>query len=321
MKTFAFKIDPLTGEEYYEVYVAGPAAPERPAPEQGLGLHPGGAAEPWAWTACCAPASCPWRPRWTAPTRPTTASPTTWSATSTSSALQDRSETLFYRLLAEHLKEMVPIVYTPTVGQACLQMSHIQRRFRGIYITPENIGQHRPDLPERLPAPGEPHRGHRRRAHPGPGRPGLRRHGHPGRQGEPLRGRRRPPPRMSACRCASTWAPTTSGSWTIPLYLGYRHPRLRGRRRTRSSSRRFVLGVKRNFPDALLQWEDFAKHTAFKNLERYRDRILSFNDDIQGTGATALAALMTAMRIKKQPLPGRALPHRGHGPGRHRHRP
>jgi malate dehydrogenase (oxaloacetate-decarboxylating) len=83
-----------------------------------------------------------------------------------------------------------------------------------------------------------------------------------------------------------------------PLYLGYRQPRLRGAE-YREIVERFVLGVKRNFPDALLQWEDFAKQTAFKNLDRYRERILSFNDDIQGTGATALAALMTAMRIKK----------------------
>ncbi|MDP2876995.1 MAG: oxaloacetate-decarboxylating malate dehydrogenase, partial [Holophaga sp.] len=83
-----------------------------------------------------------------------------------------------------------------------------------------------------------------------------------------------------------------------PAYLGYRHPRLRGEAYEKLVET-FVLAVKRRFPDALLQWEDFGKSTAFKNLERYRDRILSFNDDIQGTGSTALAALMTAMRIKQ----------------------
>jgi malate dehydrogenase (oxaloacetate-decarboxylating) len=83
-----------------------------------------------------------------------------------------------------------------------------------------------------------------------------------------------------------------------PAYLGYRQPRLRGEAYEKLVET-FVMAVKRNFPDALLQWEDFGKGTAFKNLDRYRDRILSFNDDIQGTGSTALAALMTAMRIKK----------------------
>jgi malate dehydrogenase (oxaloacetate-decarboxylating) len=83
-----------------------------------------------------------------------------------------------------------------------------------------------------------------------------------------------------------------------PLYLGIRKPRLRGAE-YEELVEKFVLGVKRNFPGALLQWEDFAKQTAFKNLDRYRERILSFNDDIQGTGSTALAALMTAMRIKR----------------------
>src|SRR5664280_1428444 len=82
------------------------------------------------------------------------------------------------------------------------------------------------------------------------------------------------------------------------LYLGYRHRRLEGEA-YEEIVERFVLGVKRNFPDALLQWEDFAKNKALKNLARYRERILSFNDDIQGTGAAALAALMTAMRIKE----------------------
>jgi malate dehydrogenase (oxaloacetate-decarboxylating) len=82
------------------------------------------------------------------------------------------------------------------------------------------------------------------------------------------------------------------------LYLGWKHPRLEGTDYW-DFIERFVLGVKRNFPRALVQWEDFAKHKAFTLLERYRDRLLSFDDDIQGTGAVALAAITTAMRIKK----------------------
>jgi malate dehydrogenase (oxaloacetate-decarboxylating) len=82
------------------------------------------------------------------------------------------------------------------------------------------------------------------------------------------------------------------------LYLGNRHPRLTGDAYAEFIER-FVIGVKRKFPNALLQWEDFAKHNAFTLLQRYHERILSFNDDIQGTGATALSALITAMDIKK----------------------
>jgi malate dehydrogenase (oxaloacetate-decarboxylating) len=83
-----------------------------------------------------------------------------------------------------------------------------------------------------------------------------------------------------------------------PLYLGWRHPRLDGDEYWEVIEK-FVLGVRRNFPEALVQWEDFAKHKAFTLLERYRDRILSFDDDIQGTGAVAAAVMMTAMRVKK----------------------
>ena len=83
-----------------------------------------------------------------------------------------------------------------------------------------------------------------------------------------------------------------------PLYLGWNHKRLEGDSYFEFIEK-FVLGVKRNFPQALLQWEDFAKHKAFILLERYKERILSFNDDIQGTGAIALSALITAMKIKK----------------------
>jgi malate dehydrogenase (oxaloacetate-decarboxylating) len=83
-----------------------------------------------------------------------------------------------------------------------------------------------------------------------------------------------------------------------PLYMGYRKPRLDGTEYF-DFVERFVLGVKRNFPNTLLQWEDFSKQKAFTLLSRYRERILCFNDDIQGTGATACAALLTAMRIQK----------------------
>jgi malate dehydrogenase (oxaloacetate-decarboxylating) len=215
-------------------------------------------------------------------------------------SLLDRNETLFYRLLVDHLEEMLPIVYTPTVGDACLAMSHIHRRYRGVTLDESNIGRidaifqslGRPEISLIVVTDGERILGLGDLGSDGMGIPvgkinlyvaaaGI----HPGCC-------------LPVCLDVGT---NTERLQEDPLYLGVRKPRLTGQAYF-DFVERFVLGVKRNFPNALLQWEDFAKHTAFTLLERYRERILSFDDDIEGTGATGLAALLTASRIKKRPF-------------------
>jgi malate dehydrogenase (oxaloacetate-decarboxylating) len=296
MKTFGFKIDPLTGEDFYEVFVRGRQLLNDPhlnkasafTEEERLSLGLDGMLRPGISTL-------------------ESQLDRTYEAYRRKSddleryiyliGLQDRNEVLFYQLLMDHLDEMVPIVYTPTVGQACMQMSHIQRRYRGIYITPENIGNidqifqglSQPQVNLIVVTDGERILGLGDLGSDGMGIPvgkvslyvaagGV----HP-----------------AVCLPISLDVGTNNPRLLEdPLYLGIRKPRLRGAE-YEELVEKFILGVKRNFPGALLQWEDFAKQTAFKNLDRYRERILSFNDDIQGTGSTALAAMMTAMRIKK----------------------
>ena len=296
MKTYGFKIDPLTGEAFYEVYVRGRQLLNDAhlnkasafTKEERLALGLDGMLRPGVSSL-----ESQLDRTYDAFKR----KPDDMERYIYLSGLQDRNEVLFYRLLQEHLDEMVPIVYTPTVGHACLQMSHIQRRTRGIYITPENIGNidqifqglSQPQVNLIVVTDGERILGLGDLGSDGMGIPvgkvslyvaagGV----HPGVC-------------LPICLDVGTNNPRLLED---PLYLGIRRPRLRGAE-YEELVEKFVLGVKRNFPGALLQWEDFAKHTAFKNLDRYRERILSFNDDIQGTGATALAALMTAMRIKK----------------------
>ena len=296
MKTFGFKIDPLTGEDYYEVYVRGRQLLNDShlnkgsafTKEERLSLELDGMLRPGIGSL-------------------NTQAARVYEAYQRKhddleryiylAGLQDRSEPLFYRLLLEHLEEMVPIVYTPTVGQACMQMSHIQRRYRGVYITPKNIanidqifqGLSQPQVNLIVVTDGERILGL----------------GDLGSDGMGI-----PVGKVSLYVAAGGVHPAVCLPVTLdvgtnnprlledPLYLGIRKPRLRGTE-YEDLVEKFILGVKRNFPSALLQWEDFAKQTAFKNLDRYRERILSFNDDIQGTGSTALAALMTAMRIKQ----------------------
>ncbi len=214
--------------------------------------------------------------------------------------LLDRNETVFYSLLTHHIEEMLPIVYTPTVGQACIKRSHIIRRWRGIYVSPANVDSieqilHNIGLPNvslLVATDGERVLGL----------------GDLGADGMGI-----PIGKIALYVAAAGIHPASTLPVMIdvgtnnerlladPMYTGVRHPRLTGDDYY-AVIERFVQGIRRVFPRALLQWEDFGKQHAATLLDRYQDRILSFNDDIQGTGATAAAALHSAFKMTGRSL-------------------
>jgi malate dehydrogenase (oxaloacetate-decarboxylating) len=218
-------------------------------------------------------------------------------------ALQDTNETLFYRLVSDHIEEMLPVLYTPTVGLACQRFSEIYRRPRGLFIAypdRDRIGEILRNRPRREVDVIVVTDGQRVL---GLGDQGI------GGMGIPI-GKLSLYTALGGLDPARTLpvlldvGTDNAGLLADPLYLGWRHHRIDGARYDDFVDR-FVQAVHAELPGVLLQWEDFATPHALPILERYRDQLLSFNDDIQGTAAVVLAALSagaaaTGSRLRDQ---------------------
>ena len=212
------------------------------------------------------------------------------------SQLQNRNEVLFYKILRNHLEQLMPIVYTPTVGQACHFYSHVYRRGRGIFISPHHKGRI-----EQVLRGSAPYNDVRlmvvtdNEAILGIGDQGV--------GGVAISIGKLALYTVGAGIHPSQTLPVSLDVGTNnqellgdPLYIGYRHPRLTGDAYLEIVDE-FVEAVKTVFPKALIQWEDFAKDNALRVLDRHHKSLPSFNDDIQGTGAVAAAAIYAACRI------------------------
>lgn len=214
--------------------------------------------------------------------------------------LQNTNQVLFYRLVREHLLEMIPIIYTPIVGNVVQEYNERYFQPRGLYISYED----RDRIEEIL----------QNRTHPnvelivasdGEGVLGI------GDQG--IGAMAIPVAKLMVYTAFAGIDPMNTlpimldagtNNQTLlndPYYLGWRHERVTGKEYDEFIEK-FVIAVKKTFPHVFLHWEDFGRHNAYQNLERYREKISSFNDDIQGTGAVTLAAILAAIEKTNRPL-------------------
>jgi malic enzyme len=231
------------------------------------------------------------------------------------SDLQDRNETLFYRLAHEKIDEVMPIVYTPVVGEACQRYSHIYRRGRGLYISYEQKDQIEKILSNyQIPNPsvivvtdGERILG---LGDLGAGGMGIS------------------IGKLALYTLCAGVAPYATLPITLdlgtdnqtllddPMYIGLRRKRVRGEE-YQAFIDAFVTAVRHLYPNVLLQWEDFLKGNAIKQLERFRNQLCTFNDDIQGTAAVVVAGIYAGLRITKQPMRDQRLVFAGAGASAH----
>jgi malate dehydrogenase (oxaloacetate-decarboxylating) len=215
-------------------------------------------------------------------------------------ALQDTNEVLFYRLLLDHIEEMTPIVYTPTVALACQQFSHIYRRPRGLFVSyPDRDSittllrnRPNPNVDMIVVTDGERILGIGDQGAGGLGIPIGKLSLYTLIGGIP------PERTLPIVLDVGT---NNQERLNDPEYLGWRHERITGQDYFDFIDQ-FVQAVKQEFPETCLQWEDFANSHARPILERYRDELLTFNDDIQGTAAIALGAILGAIKVTGKSL-------------------